>query len=399
VTVCLFTKVWREGTGWYAQALAQGLAEAGANVIFIAPAADPPEREPSHPRVRRVQTPRERVDGAARWVRVWASARRIAGGLAALAQARRASARFLFSIPEPLIVTNLTLLALRLSGAKVTFIVHDPLPHAWALPGWLRWLERGGHHLSYRLANRLIVLTSAGRNKLISTFGIPPGRIAVVPHGAFVLDHAQAKPPRPLERRRLLAFGTIRANKGLLAAIEAVKALRAAGEPLTLHIAGAPDRREPGYWQACQAAIAADPAGFACEIGFVPETRLAELAEAADAFLLPYAESFASQSGVAVLAGLSGRPVLATPAAAGDLFGLGLAGVAIEGGSREAIMAAIRSWRGAPPGAWEERCGEAAARLADRLAWDRVGKDILATLESEGDDALRSAAQRADECA
>ncbi len=377
--ICVFSKSWREGAGWYVQGLAQGLADAGAAVVFIAPPASPPEREPKAAGVRRVRTARERTDGAGKSARVLASLRRIAGGLLALAGARWRCRRFVFTTPEPLFVTLATMMALRLTGADLTFVVHDPQPHSWGLPRMLRALERGGHGLSYRLANRLVVLTQTGRAQLVQTFAIAPRRIHVIPHGAFSLE---AVPSPVCGQRILLAFGAIRRNKRLLEAIQAVHAFNAAADAaIRLIIAGAPDPREPEYWRACEAEIAGNSNTFQLEIGFVSEPRLAQLTAQADAFLLPY-EDFASQSGVAVLAALNGRPVLATRAAGGELFALGMAGIEIAGPvSPATIAAAIRQWQAIAPPEWARRCDLSRAQLQARLAWPRIGQDFLAMLQ------------------
>lgn len=376
--ICVFTKSWREGAGWYAQGLAQGLAAAGAQVLFIAPPASPPEREPDAPSVIRIFTARERTDNASRPARALASLRRVGLGLWALARARLNCRRFVFTTPEPLAITVLVMLGLRFSGAEITFVVHDPLPHTWALPRRLRWLERAGHGLSYRLANRLVTLTQAGRAQLIEAFAIAPGRVHVIPHGAFSFSTV---PPPIAGAFGLLAFGTIRRNKRLLETIAAVQAFGDTQDRVRLIIAGAPDPREPGYWRECEALIAASPAQFQCEIGFVSELRLAQLTAEADAFVLPYAD-FASQSGVAVLAALNGRAVLATRAAGGELFALGMAGVEIgEPVSPASIAAALAQWRAIPPQDWARRCSEARAALQARLAWPRIGCDFLEVLQ------------------
>jgi glycogen synthase len=373
--LCVFSKSWREGAGWYAQGLAQGLAEAGADLVFIAPPASPEEREPNARSILRLRTARERVDGAGRLTRALASLQRIGLGLWALARARRRCRQFIFTTPEPLPITLLAMLALRFCGADITFVVHDPHPHSWALPKPLRFVERALHGFSYRLANRLVSLTQAGRAELIAAFAIAPKRVHVIPHGAFSLP---VLTPSPTGQSVLLAFGAIRRNKRLLETIEAVSAF---GGDVRLIIAGAPDPRESAYWRACEALIARNPGHFQCEIGFVSEPRLAELTAKADAFVLPY-EDFASQSGVAVLAALNGRPVLASAAAAGALFELGMAGVDIAGPiSAATITEALHQWRAISPTEWARRCDIARARLEARLAWPRIGQDFLAILQ------------------
>jgi glycosyltransferase involved in cell wall biosynthesis len=65
------------------------------------------------------------------------------------------------------------------------------------------------------------------------------------------------------------------------------------------------------YWATCLAAIQDDPAGFVIDARFIQESEIPGIIADSDAFVLAY-QNFESQSGVAVLAGLSGRPVIAT---------------------------------------------------------------------------------------
>jgi len=106
----------------------------------------------------------------------------------------------------------------------------------------------------------------------------------------------------------LLVFGSIRPDKNILEVILAVKQARLRWPTLRLHIAGNPGG---GNEATCLAAIQDDPAGFVIDARFIQESEIPGIIADSDAFVLAY-QNFESQSGVAVLAGLSGRPVIAT---------------------------------------------------------------------------------------
>jgi hypothetical protein len=86
----------------------------------------------------------------------------MAGAALGLARARLATRDFIVSIPDPLLVAAPLLVLLRLTGARITYIVHDPLPHAWRLPPRLRGLENLGYRAAYWASSALVVLSQAG---------------------------------------------------------------------------------------------------------------------------------------------------------------------------------------------------------------------------------------------
>jgi hypothetical protein len=151
------------GVGLYAQGLVEGLAAAGSHVLFIAPAGYPEDRTINLGNVRRVRPVRELVDGGSRPRRAFFSLARVAGGLGALLAARFTSSRFIVSIPDPFVFAIWPLMLLRLTGAKILFVCHDPEPHSWSLPARWRWLERAGYRLIYGCASVIVVLSEAGQ--------------------------------------------------------------------------------------------------------------------------------------------------------------------------------------------------------------------------------------------
>ena len=372
--ICLNTKVWRSGAAWVAQMIAQGIAEQGASIAFVAPRAQPETREPSHVNLIRIETPRELVGGASRLARIRASLARILSGTWHLFRLRASTRVYIFSIPEPLVFTLPVFALLRLSGARVILIVHDSEPHAWSLPKFLRGLERGAHALSYRLSSTLVALTPTVRDALVKDFGIPKTRIAVIPHGPFSIGNTGPLPGNG----RLLIFGSLRRNKCVLEAIEGVVLARKTGRDVVLVLAGVPLKQEAGYWEQCLEAMKVDPAGFDVRPGFVPDEALPELVAGIDAFVLAYRD-FNSQSGVGVLAALAGRPVIGTASGGlGEMFDRGMCGERITGEvTPDNIAAAIAAFSARPAAEWDELAKVAATKIASTLRWDDIADQYI----------------------
>jgi glycogen synthase len=369
--IVLYTRAWRSGTGLYAQGLAQGIADAGYPVTFIAPGGEPDDPASRSPGVRRVCPPRERIGPAPRLSRALASLRRVLVGLGAVLRARASARHFVFSIPDPYLFSLPAMALLRLMGGRIVFVCHDPEPHAWILPAPLRGIERLGHALTYWMSETVVVLAQSGRAALGAKFGVAASKIAVIPHG--VLPQAYVGPAPG--RRTLLLFGTIRRNKQVDAAIRAVADLHQRGQAVRLVVAGGADPADADYVETCRALAARWPDAIDLQVGYVSDEATQRLLAESDAMLLPYA-GFDSQSGVAVLAGLAGRPVIATAAGGiADLMDSGLAGVRIaEPADDKAIGEAIEAFFGASPAAWTARAVEARARLLQTLNWRSIGE-------------------------
>ncbi|CAN7285339.1 glycosyltransferase [Caulobacter sp. LjRoot300] len=370
--IVVYTRAWRSGVGLYAQGLVEGLA-AGSQVLFIAPAGYPEDRTANLGNVRRVRPVRELVDGGSRPRRAFLSLARVAGGLGALLAARLVSNRFIISIPDPFVFAIWPLMLLRLTGARVVFVCHDPEPHSWSLPARWRWLERTGYRLIYGCASVIVVLSEAGRAPLVRLFDVPTDKIVVTPHGAFDVPAAGPAPGSNL----LLAFGTIRRNKQVALAMEAVIAARSAGCPVRMIVAGGRDPNDPTYLDECQAIAARCPDGLTMETGFIADERVDELLAACDALLMPYTD-FNSQSGVAVIAGMAGRPVIAAPAGGiADLIAAGLAAVEIPTPvDLDGVTRSILAFYATPKAEWSDRAARGRVLLGQALAWPRIGRQL-----------------------
>lgn len=372
--IAFYTKTWlSSGAGLFAQQLARGTADAGGDVVFVAPPAQDPAFEAPRRGLSRLASRREAQTGS-RLARALASVGRVLSSAGNLARARMKARTFVVTIPDPLVFALPMLAMLRLSGARIIYVVHDPLPHAWKLPAALRKLENGSFAAAYKLSSALVVLSGSAASALASAYALGTRPIVVIEHGSFDLGLHSALPGAG----RLLLFGTLRRNKGILEAIEGVIAARARGAAVTLLIAGAPDPIEPDYWAQCATLARQHPEAVTLEEGYVSDERLETLVTECDAFILPY-RNFHSQSGVAMVAASNGRPVIASRAGGvGDLIDDGLAGVAIEepvDGS--AVADAIVAFASVTPAAWSEKAAAYQEKTNEKRAWPVIGGEYL----------------------
>ncbi|MBQ0820537.1 glycosyltransferase family 4 protein [Microvirga sp. HBU67558] len=360
--------------------IAGAIARAGARVVFIAPKAEPEAREPRDENLQRILVPREITEDAPRWRRAIASLRRIMSSSFAALRQQKATNAFLFMIPEPLLFTLPLLVLLRLTRRQILFLVHDAEPHAWKFSGALRALERSAHLWSYRLATKIIVLTPTVRDALTRMIDAAPDKIVVIPHGPFVVDSV---PPAP-GLRHLLMFGSLRRNKSVLEVAQGIVMARRKGMDVKLILAGEPLREEPGYWDECLKVISEDPSGFDVRASFISDDDLPSLLAEVDAFVLAY-DNFHSQSGVAVLAALAGRPVIGTRSGGlSELFEIGMSGQVIEHPvTAESIASGIEAFYSIPIDEWHRRAALGAERVAETLSWDDIGSAYVKLIKQE----------------
>jgi len=263
----------------------------------------------------------------------------------------------------------------KLRGARLVLTAHDPLPHRWRLPHCLRWLERGMLHFSYRLCDVIIVHNQTGRSVLLREFHLQPDRVFVIPHGWYAeAGNAQTSYPR-FDCFSLLAFGSIRENKGLHLVIQAVQVAASQSRlPIRLTIAGRIDVAEERYWQACKQLIAAKPDAIELIEHVIEDDEVAPLFARHHAVVLPYT-SFFSESGVANLALSHQRPILATTQGGlGELIEQGKCGIQICSPTVQSvahtILAAVEA---GPERLW--RMGVAGKEFVrETRSWDFVAR-------------------------
>jgi glycosyltransferase involved in cell wall biosynthesis len=259
---------------------------------------------------------------------------------------------------------------------RLVVTAHNVVPHEprrWHRAFYGRW---------YRLADRIHVLSSYARDRLIAEFGVDRDKLLLTPHGnyeGFVAGH----PPDvgaacrssfgiPKDARVILFFGSIRPYKGVDRLLDAFELL-AQAEDLHLVIAGA---AAPELAREIDARIERSTARERIRLRarFSTDTELAGLLQMADVVVLPYAHVY--QSGVLLLAMSFGKAIIAS-----DIEGLreylddGVEGVLCDTTkparlAREMLALAREDGRRAALGA--------AAREAslESYAWDEIAGQI-----------------------
>ena len=148
----------------------------------------------------------------------------------------------------------------------------------------------------------------------------------------------------------MLLFGSLRENKGIHLAIQAVENLVRQGIPIHLTIAGeTPNGKEAAYWSTCERLLAESSAGIELKKRYIQEEEICGLLAQSHCVLLPYT-AFSSDSGIAALALSNGKPIVATTSGGlGDLLRAAELGITIQeptvAGVQEALL---QAWQAGP---------------------------------------------------
>jgi glycosyltransferase involved in cell wall biosynthesis len=179
-------------------------------------------------------------------------------------------------------------------------------------------LNRLTLRIQYHLAHHIFVHTEKMKRELIEDFGVPDGRVTVIPFGInnavpnTHLTPADAKQRLGLreDERVILFFGRITPYKGLEYLISAFRQVLTQYENYRLIIAGKPDKCEE-YWRSIRETIREDAESgrVMLRADFIPDDEVEVFFKAADALVLPYRDIY--QSGVLFLGQSFGLPVLA----------------------------------------------------------------------------------------
>jgi len=199
----------------------------------------------------------------------------------------------------------------KLRGTPVVMTVHNVLAHETNV------LDRALTRLAFSFADRFLVHTEENRRQLVELFGVPAGRIAVIPYGALGFyadqelsrDEARRKLELDPAGRVLLYFGIIRDYKGLEVLLRALPTVVGAVENVTLVVAGTCW----SGWERYQRII--DELKLAghlrLHVGYVPSSMVKVYFRAADLVVLPYLH-FEGQSGPGNIALAFGVPLVVT---------------------------------------------------------------------------------------
>jgi glycosyltransferase involved in cell wall biosynthesis len=219
----------------------------------------------------------------------------------------------------------------------------------------------------------VIAHSEHGRRRLSSDYGVDPGRIEVIPHGAFdYLTRQDDEQPLPEELRDVegpvvLAFGLIRPYKGTDLLLEAFREVEGA----ELWVVGMP--RMPMDELHRLADRARGTVRFIDR--FVTDPEIPAYMRRADLVALPYRNI--EQSGVLYTALAFGRPLLLSDV--GGFPELGEQGAArvVPSGDVPALAAALREL--VADRAERDRLAAGALEAArSRYSWDEIGRTTVA---------------------
>lgn len=223
----------------------------------------------------------------------------------------------------------------RLLGKRIVFTAHNV--NAGIRDENDSFLNRLSLKIQYKLSDHVFVHTEKMKAELVSGFGVPPGKVTVIPFGINNTVPNTALTPADARRRvgvgtgdkTLLFFGNIAPYKGLEYLIMAFAELQKVegrgpkaehGTPTSdvrpptseyrLVIAGKPKGCED-YWSRIQQMISSSGISerIIQRIEYIPDEQTELYFKAADVLVLPYTHIF--QSGVLFLGYSFGLPVLA----------------------------------------------------------------------------------------
>jgi glycosyltransferase involved in cell wall biosynthesis len=226
------------------------------------------------------------------------------------------------------------------------------------------------------VADRVVVMSGAARDRLCGLFDVDPHKIVTIPHGAAVPRRA---PHRHDGRPTLLTWGLIGPGKGIERVVDAMTSLHNLPMPPRYLVAG---RTHPkvlaqhgeAYREARKAQARGN--GVADAVVFDDDYRdvasLTALIQSSAAVVLPYDSTEQATSGVLVDAIAAGRPVVATAFPHAVELLSGGAGIVVDHDDPDAMAVALRRVLTEPGLA--ARMAAEAARLAPSLGWPVVAR-------------------------
>jgi glycosyltransferase involved in cell wall biosynthesis len=222
-------------------------------------------------------------------------------------------------------------------------------------------------------ADGLVALSGSAEDLLVNRYGIDPALVTMIPHGSSWAP--QPVTPRP--RRNLLTWGLLGPGKGIERAISAVADLDIPGPNAVYRIVGQihPSvlrRSGPAYRTHLEELVADNGLGDGVRFDdrYQDEAGLLRAVAAADVVILPYDNKEQISSGVLIVAGAAGRPVVATafPHAI-ELLGGG-AGIIVDHDDPAAMTEAIATLL--TDELAYRRTADCAAELGKKLGWDAI---------------------------
>jgi glycosyltransferase involved in cell wall biosynthesis len=225
-------------------------------------------------------------------------------------------------------------------------------------------------------ASAVVTMTQTARARLLDIYGIDPGKVSVIPHGAAD-NRAAGSAASDGSPPTALTWGLLGPGKGIEHAIDAIALLRDDGLRFEYQVAGQTHPRVlardgESYLRSLEARArakgVADRVHFTSR--FLPAATLSRLIGAAHVVLLPYDSLEQVTSGVLIEAVTAGKPVVSTcfPHAV-ELLSAG-AGLLVDRQDPAGIARALR--RVATEPGLSALMGSRSAELAPRLLWPAV---------------------------
>lgn len=269
----------------------------------------------------------------------------------------------------------------KLLGKRLIFTAHNV--NAGKRDGCDTVWNRISLKSQYRLSDQIFVHTEMMKRELQQEFGVPAGKVTVIPFGInntlpntrLTKTEARARLGLGPDDKTVLFFGNIAPYKGLEYLTAAFAKLVKRDRSYRLVIAGRPKGCEE-YWAGTRDEM--ERAGVRDrvieKIEFIPDEAVEVYFKAADLLVLPYTLIF--QSGVMFLGYSYGLPVLA--ADVGSLkeeIVVGRTGLVCRAKDSEALAQSIENYFGSDLyRELEQRRPEIRAFANERYSWTRVGE-------------------------
>lgn len=220
-----------------------------------------------------------------------------------------------------------TLLTLfyKVMGKKLVFTVHDVDKNKVVTEDYYTKKEKKQYNgyfstkLMYNLVDCLIVHNNRVKKEIINNYRISGEKIVTIPHGINPLGltndvsskEARNKLNISTDKKVILFFGNIAANKGLEILLDCFNDLIETDDRYFLIIAGAPRIKQDTYIASIVERINKVKKEYILSnLTFIPDGDVKYYFMSADCLVLPY--KFVYQSGVTYLAYSFGLPVIAT---------------------------------------------------------------------------------------
>lgn len=265
-------------------------------------------------------------------------------------------------------------------GTSVVYTVHNVLPHDTGKR------YKNNFQNVYQIADALVCHTEESRSQIVRSFGIPPGKISLIPHGPLS-DEITCVPQKEsrtqlgldLKTPLCLLFGFMRPYKGVEFLLDSWKLVKKRAPSACLMLAGQP---EPGYKDVLEEKI--EKLGLEREVDarfeFLPQEELNLCIQAADILVYPYRSI--TQSG-ALLTGLkAGKPIVASSVGGfNEMIQHEQTGVLIEYGNEEQLAKELVDLLRDPER--REQLGHAAQEMVEtEYSWEAIAHKTLECYQS-----------------